>query len=162
LKIHPVPQFDMLSAAFSCLGSVHIDSKYPFTIGDSMQAMIALAALPQKWEHLIPIITNKYELSKLEMKHVRETVQAQWETETNRGQHKANHSANKLSAVKRKRGDPRFSQQDNQQQRQGGSSGGSGQQQHSQRGQRGKGKGKGKGKDKGKQRDPNHVHIASV
>ncbi len=69
----------------------------------------------------------------------------------------------KISAVKRKHGDPHFTKQGNQQQHQqpSSTSGPSNQQQpHRQHG----GQGSGKGKGKGKQCDgaPQHSHIASV
>src|SRR6266404_5851323 len=123
--------------------------------------MIALAALPTKWEHLVQIIINGTEMDQLTFRTVQEVLVAQWDTELNRGGHKNTQNANKISAVKRKCGDPRFNQQ------QGGSqqrTDNSGSQQFNQRGQRGKGKGKGKGKDKGKQwaNNPGHVHIASI
>jgi hypothetical protein len=45
-------------------------------------------------------------------------VIAQWETETNCGQHKGAHTAQKLSAIKHKRSDPHFNQQQGNQQQQ--------------------------------------------
>ncbi len=102
----------------------------------------------------------------LKLDDVASQVIGQFETETNCGQHKAAQaaqSAQKISTVKCKRGDPRFTKQGNQQQRQQQSSTPSPsnlQQPHRQRGGRGSGKGKGKGK----QRDgaPQHSHFASV
>ncbi len=73
--------------------------------------MIALAVLPTKWEHLVQIIINTNEMSALDFDTVREAIVAQWDTESTRGGHKKPHDANKISAVKRKRGDPRFNQQ---------------------------------------------------
>jgi len=70
-----------------------------------------------------------------------------WDTETNHGGHKGSHNAQKLSAVKRKRGDPRFNQQQGSSQQHTDDSGS--QRYNNQHSQRGKGKGKGKGKDKG-------------
>ena len=86
---------------------------------------------------------------------------SQYETETNKGQHKAAApaNANKLSTVKRKRSNPRFAQQDCSQQPQAGPSNPN-QQQQRQRGSRSSGCG-GKAKGKGKQRD-GHSHVASV
>ena len=127
-----------------------------------IQAMIVLAALPQKWEVLVPIITQTVELDKLDISDVREAILAQYQTESahrphNNGNNKNNkqHNANKLSAVKRKRGDPSFSNQqrgDNQSQQSGDKP--------RQRGQRGKGKGKGKGKPQSD--GHNHAHISHV
>ena len=88
----------------------------------------------------------------LDLDDVRITVISQYETETNRGQHKGAHNANKLTAVKRKHGNPRFSQQDCSQQPQASPSTPN-QQQHKQHGSRGnKGRGGKPGPGKGKQR----------
>src|SRR6266404_1997637 len=121
--------------------------------------MIALAALPSKWEHLVQIIINSTEMDQLTFHTVREALVAQWDTELNRGGHKNTQNANKISAVKRKHSDLRFNQQQGSLQQ---CTDDSGSQRNNQRGQRGKGKGK--GKDKGKQwaNNPGHVHIASI
>ena len=115
---------------------------------------------------LVPIITNNTAIGDLSMLKIRNAIIAQYETETNKGQHKqatnpAN--ANRLSAVKWKRGNPRFSQQDRSQQPQAGPSNPNQQQSHRQCGSRGnaghggKASGKGKGKAHG-----GHSHVASV
>src|SRR5882762_5915803 len=123
--------------------------------------MVTLTALPSKWEHLVQIIINSTEMDQLTFCTVREALVAQWDTELNRGGNKNTQNANKISAVKHKRGDPCFNQQQGSLQQHTDNSGS---QQFNQRGQRGKGKGKGKGKDKGKQwaNNPGHVHIASI
>src|SRR6266571_2461494 len=167
---HPTPQFEKMAAAFACLGAVTVGTganQTTLAITPQLQALIALSALPTKWENLIPIICAGVAIADLKLDDVASQVIGQFETETNCGQHKAAQaaqSAQKISAVKRKRGDPRFTKQGNQQQRQqqpSTSSGPSNQQQpHRQHGGRGSGKGKGKGK----QRDgaPQHSHFASV
>ena len=110
---HPLPQINRLQAA------VHRLSTNGVTIPEIIQAMILLSALPPKWEMLVSVLCTSYDLANLNLKHVREAVMGQWETERNKG--KPQQSAQKLSAVKRKRGDPNFRQQ-----RDAGSGGGSG------------------------------------
>src|SRR6266571_3806772 len=166
---HPTPQFEKMAAAFARLGAVTVGTganQTTLAITPQLQALIALSALPAKWENLIPIICAGVAIADLKLDDVASQVIGQFETETNRGQHKAAQAAQsvqKISTIKRKRSDPRFTKQGNQQQRQQQSStpGPSNlQQPHRQRGGRGSGKGKGKGK----QRDgaPQHSHFASV
>ncbi len=166
---HPTPQFKKMAAAFAHLGAVTVSTganQTTLAITPQLQALIALSALPAKWENLIPIICAGVAIADLKLDDVASQVIGQFETETNCRQHKAAQAAQsvqKISAVKHKRGDPRFTKQGNQQQRQQqpSTSGPSNQQQpHRQRGGRGSRKGKGKGK----QHDgaPQHSHIASV
>src|SRR6201996_8281229 len=161
---HPAAQFDKLAAAFGRLAHVVIGTgadQHTLEVKDELQALIALAALPSKWETMVALITQNFELADITLKAVRKAIINQYETETNRGQHKGAQSANKISAIKCKRGNPDFHKQENQQQRQQPSSSSSkqsgNQQQRKQRGARGSGKSK---KDKGKQ--PAHSHVASV
>jgi transposase InsO family protein len=126
-------------------------------IPEQLQAMILLAAMPPKWEMLIAIITQNYDLADIELKHVCETILAQYESEVTRhGKPKGNkpHDANKLSAVKQKRGNPNFSNKEK----------GSTQQQSSDKpqGKHGKCGGHGRGNGKGKAADQGHSHIANV
>ncbi len=163
---HPTPQFEKMAATFARLGAVTVGTganQTTLAITPQLQALIALSALPAKWENLIPIICAGVAIADLKLDDVASQVIGQFETETNRRQHKAAQSAQKISAVKRKHGDPRFTKQGNQQQcqQQSSTSGPSNQQQpHRQH----SGRGSGKGKGKGKQRDgaPQHSHIASV
>ncbi len=163
---HPTPQFEKMAATFAHLGAVTVGTgpnQTTLAITPQLKALIALSALPAKWENLIPIICAGVAIANLKLDDVASQVIGQFETETNRGQHKAAQSAQKISAVKQKRGDPRFTKQGNQQQRQQPSSTPSPsnqQQPHRQHG----GCGSRKGKGKGKQRDgaPQHSHIASV
>ncbi len=166
---HPTPQFEKMAAAFARLGAVTVGTganQTTLAINLQLQALIALSALPAKWENLIPIICVGVAIADLKLDDVASQVIGQFETETNHGQHKAAQAAQsvqKISAVKCKCGDPRFTKQGNQQQRQQqpSTSGPSNQQQpHRQCG----GCGSGKGKGKGKQCDgaPQHSHIASV
>ena len=118
---HPSAQFDKLAAAFGCLALVTVGTapnQTSLMVQNQLQAMIALAALPQTWENQISIITQNVELHDLDLNDVWDTIVAQYETETNRGQHKAPHNANKILAVKHKRNNPDFNKQENQQQHQ--------------------------------------------
>jgi hypothetical protein len=101
----PAPQFDKLRTAFSRLTNTMFGPSYnqqSLHLQQPLQAMIALATLPQKWEHLIPIIINNSSLEDLNIGDVHQTVVTQWETEMNCGQHRGAHNAQKLSAVKHK------------------------------------------------------------
>ncbi len=163
---HPTPQFEKMAAAFAHLGAVTVGTgpnQTTLAITPQLQVLIALSALPAKWENLIPIICAGVAIADLKLDDVASQVIGQFETETNCGQHKAAQSAQKISAIKCKHSDPCFTKQGNQQQHQQPSStfGPSNQQQpHRQHG----GCGSGKGKGKGKQHDgaPQHSHIASV
>ena len=79
-----------------------------------LEGLIALAAIPRKWEHLIPIITTTNVIEEVTFVEVCSTVISQYETETDKGQHKAANpaSANKLSTVNWKHRNPCFTQQD--------------------------------------------------
>jgi hypothetical protein len=88
-----------------------------------LQAMITLAALPQKWEMLISVITGDNPLEDLILSDVRTAVIMQFQVDSVCYGSKQ-HNANKISAVKRKRSDPNWrnqqgsgqQQQQNQQQ----------------------------------------------
>ncbi len=160
---HPSVQLDCMAAAFQRLSHVAVGTTINVThlsLPSQMQAMIALAALPYKWEHLIHIIINNYEIEALTFEVVKDAVINQWDTEVNCGGHKGSHNTQKLSAIKCKRGNLHFNQQQGSSQQCTDDSGS--QRYNNQCGQRGKGKGK--GKDKGKQRanNPSNVHIASI
>ena len=151
---NPSIPLDRMSAAFQRLSNAKIH------IPDPIQAMIAMSALPQKWEVLVPVIIQTVDASDLDLSEVRNAIVAQWQTENARHANngdkkdKKQHNANKLSNVKRKRGDPSFSSQqqgDNQQQQQN-----NGDHKPRQHGSHGKGKGKGKGNNNG------HAHISHV
>ena len=129
--------------------------KHSLALDPIVVGLIALAAIPTKWEYLIPIICTSYELEDLTIGTVCDQVVTQYENEVNHGGHKqlckqtnpAN--AHKISAVKWKCGNPRFSQQDCSQQLQAGPSNPNQQQSNRQcsgRGSRHGGKSKGKGK----------------
>ena len=141
---HPGPQIDRMIAAFNRISqtvtarSITVD----LTINTVLQGLIAMAAIPPKWENLVSILCANNELAELDIDTVREAVVTQYENETNRGGHKGAQNAQKLSAVKQKRGNPRFSQQERPQQPQARPSNPNQQQSFRQRGSRGnKGRG---------------------
>jgi hypothetical protein len=84
-----------------------------------LQVIITLATLPQKWEMLISIITGNVEMSDLDLGEVCDAIITQFQTDSVcHGSNK--HNANKISAVKCKRSDSNWHNQQgsNQQQQQ--------------------------------------------
>jgi gag-polypeptide of LTR copia-type len=140
---HPTQQIDHMVAAFQHLTAASI------IILPQIQAMILLSALPQKWEMLVSIVTQRHALMTTQLSHVHDAILAQYKLENVRsgGKGKQQH-ANKLSAVKWKRSNWNFSNQE---------SGGSQQKPEDrpkcQHGGRGKGK---------KKEQQGHAHTAQV
>jgi hypothetical protein len=166
---HPGPQFDKVEAAFTRISNTTIGkgSKIKrLSLPSHFQALIAMAAIPLKWENLIPIIQNGYEIKDLTFGDIRDIVVTQFENETNHGAHSKNKkeqhanklAADKLSAIKRKCDNPHFKKQSGSQQQDADSSPPN-QQQHKQRGVRAGGRSKAKGKGKAQ---TGHSHVASV
>jgi len=86
-------------------------------IPQQLQVMIALAALPQKWEMLVLIVTEDTELQDLDLSNVHIAVLGQYQSETVcHGSGK--HNANKISAVKCKHSNPSWNQQQGSNQQQ--------------------------------------------
>src|SRR6266404_1807862 len=110
---HPATQLNRMATAFQRLSNVTIGSGHHLTwitIPPQLQAMIALTALPSKWEHLVQIIINSTKMDQLTFHTVREALVAQWDTESNCGGHKNAQNTNKISAVKHKCSDLHFNQ----------------------------------------------------
>jgi hypothetical protein len=157
---HPLPQINRLQA------SVHRLSTNGVAIPEIIQVMILLSALPPKWEMLVSILCTNYEITNLQLQHVREAVMAQWEAEKSKGKHAPQapqQNAHKLSAVKRKRGDPNYKQQ------RGAGSGGGNNAGHNNTQQNGQGNSQGKkkrGKRAGKraqqQTQEDQVHDVAI
>ena len=146
----PTPQVDKMAAAFERLRGANI------VVPEALQAMILLAALPTKWEHLVPIVTIGSKISTLAFKSTADVIINAFNGDSIK---KGGHQANKLSAIKRKRGNPHFSNQKEGSQQQGGN-----QQNRSkgkQRGKRGSGKSKHQTSDQHTS-DHHHSHIADV
>src|SRR6266851_2898329 len=119
--------------------------------------MITLTALPQKWEMLISIVTGDTELQDLELSDVHTAVTGQYKSESV-CHGSGNHNANKISAVKCKRGDPSWNQQQGSNQQQCPY-----QQNQGQNDQAKRKRGKCGSKGKAKQADANqHSHIANI
>ena len=144
---HPGPQIDKMSAAFQHLSAAKM------IIPNQVQAMILLAALPPKWDLIVSIVTTANDLDDLEFSNARDAILSQYDADSTRGKGKPHH-ANKLSTVKRKRGDPNFSNQQRGNQQQSSNNDQQQQQQHRQCGRHG-----GKGK---KKQDHGHSHIADI
>ena len=140
---HPQLQINRMANA------VHQLIDEGISLPDNLQAMILLAAIPSKWDFLVSVVSSSYETDELTFKDVKEVIIAQWETDRN--QKRPSHSTNKLSAVKRKHGDPSYRQQqrDSSQQRQQQTNGDP----QRKRGKRG---------GKKKQGATGHSHIANV
>ena len=124
-------QFDKITAVIQRLGAVSYmvnKTQQNLSLDPIVVRLIALAVVPTKWEHLIPIICTSYELEDITIGIVHDQVVTQYENEVNHGGHKqpgkqANPAnAHKLSAVKWKHSNPCFSQQEHQQQLQAGPS----------------------------------------
>jgi hypothetical protein len=152
LNADPNIYFDKAFASYSCMKAAGV------AVPSQLQAMIALAALPQKWEMLISVITSNNNLEDLELSNVRTVVITQFQVDSVcHGSGK--HNTNKISMVKRKRGNPNWQNQQggsNQQQR-------NNQQQQGQDGQKHKcGKHTSKGKAKQADHSQQHFHIANV
>jgi hypothetical protein len=67
---HPGPQFDKLEAAFGRISNTIMEKGHMLSRSlylTLIQALIAMAAIPQKWENLIPIICNSFEIQDLEV-----------------------------------------------------------------------------------------------
>jgi hypothetical protein len=111
---HPGTQIDKLVAAFQWLTAASI------VIPPQIQAMILLAALPQKWEMLVSIIIQQHMLQNIKLSRVCDAILAQYEWESVHGGKGKQHNANKISAVKHKCGNPQFQQQQGGNQQQGG------------------------------------------
>jgi gag-polypeptide of LTR copia-type len=147
---HPGPQIDKMAACFQRMTTASVP------IPPQLQGMILLAAMPAKWEMLISIcLTSLADVTDLDFKDARDTIVAQFETEQTRGSKgRQQQHANKLSAVKRKRGNQNFSNQE---------SGGSQQKQEDRPKRKRGGRGKGKGKEQqGHAHTAQTSHIANV
>jgi hypothetical protein len=95
---HPGPQFDWMTAAFGLMSATSIGPRrMKVDISELLQGLIVMAAIPTKWENLIPIICNGYEIHDLDIGIVRDVLVTQNENETNCGAHKGGNQANKLS-----------------------------------------------------------------
>jgi hypothetical protein len=122
MNADPQIYFDKVFGAYARMKPANV------AIPPQLQAMIALAALPQKWEMLISVVTSDNPLEDLILSDVCTTVITQFQADSVCYGSKQ-HNANKISVVKCKHGDPNWcnqqgsGQQQQQNQQQQGSSG---------------------------------------
>jgi hypothetical protein len=105
--------FNKMFGAFTRMKAA--DVKIP----PQLQAMIALATLPHKWEMLISIVTGDVEITDLDLGEVHTTIITQFQADSVR-HGSGKHNANKISMVKCKCSNPNWHSQQgsSQQQRQ--------------------------------------------
>src|SRR5882672_8058525 len=146
---NPIPEIERMATLFGRL------TANSFDLPDSVEAMILLAAIPSKWDNVAQLYLQRNDLeTSLTFDKVRVSIQQEFE-HTSRP---VDHSAQRLSAVKRKPADPSYRSRSQQPQ-----AGPSSQQQQ----QRPKGKGKTRraGKQEQQKREnkksATHLHLAS-
>ncbi|EPQ61320.1 hypothetical protein GLOTRDRAFT_13098, partial [Gloeophyllum trabeum ATCC 11539] len=139
---HPAPAFAKITKHFNALAS---ESQ---TIPNCLQGLICLNALPPRYDSVVQVLVQG-STSTMDIDKVREAVVTAWEQSQNKKTTQL--GAHKISAVKRKPGDPSFSLQ--QQQRPQGSS--SNARDGKRRPYRGKRAGK---KRQGQNHDHHHAH----
>ena len=104
LNADPNAYFDKSFTAYSRMKAAGV------AVPSQLQAMIALAALPQRWEMLITVVTGDNNLEDLELSNVRTAVITQFQADSVcHGSGK--HNANKISTVKHKCGNPNWQDQ---------------------------------------------------
>ncbi|EPQ61303.1 hypothetical protein GLOTRDRAFT_30792 [Gloeophyllum trabeum ATCC 11539] len=109
---HPAPAFAKISKHFDTLEAAKV--KIPMVI----QSLICLYALPSRYENIAQMLVQATSADNMSIGAVREAVTTAWDQSQGKKPEKL--GAHKISAVKRKPGDPSFSSQ--QQQRPQGSS----------------------------------------
>jgi len=112
----PQIYFDKVFSAYACMKAADV------AVPPQLQAMIALAPLPQKWEMLISVVTGDNPLEDLILSDVRTAVIMQFQADSVHYGSKQ-HNANKISMVKRKHGNPNWHNQQGSGQQQQGSDG---------------------------------------
>ena len=104
LTADPNIYFDKMFSAFAWMSTMDVE------VPTQLQVIITLATLPQKWEMLISIITGNVEMSDLDLGEVCDAIITQFQTDSVcHGSNK--HNANKISAVKCKRSDSNWHNQ---------------------------------------------------
>ncbi|EPQ55124.1 hypothetical protein GLOTRDRAFT_14212, partial [Gloeophyllum trabeum ATCC 11539] len=109
---HPAPAFAKISKHFDTLEAAKV--KIPALI----EGLICLYALPSRYENIAQMLVQATSADNMGIGAVREAVTTAWDQSQGKKPEKL--GAHKISAVKRKPGDPSFSSQ--QQQRPQGSS----------------------------------------
>jgi len=93
LNANPNIYFDKVFGAYACMKAANI------AVPPQLQVMITLAALPQKWEMLISIVTGNNTLKDLILSNVCTVVIMQFQADSICHGSKQ-HNANKISTVK--------------------------------------------------------------
>jgi hypothetical protein len=102
---NPIPEIERLATLLGRLGDT------PIELPETLQAMILLAALPPKWDSVAQLFFQCANLATaLTLPNVRKAIIQEYECHGRQ----TDHSANKLSAVKRKGPDPAHRQQQQQ------------------------------------------------
>jgi hypothetical protein len=105
---NPVPEIERLATLFGRL------DQSPLELTDTLQAMILLAAIPQKWDSVAQMYLQRPNLATaLTFANVRAAILQEYERH---GRPVDRSGAHKLSAVKRKGPDPSYRPQQQQQQ----------------------------------------------
>jgi len=102
---NPVAEIGKLREMFGILKVNNV------TLDDFIQGMILLQALPPKWNDVTTIIFQGRTQAQITFKLVAEAIQSRYEQSIRPAANTGNHSARKLSAVKRVGPSPNFHQQ---------------------------------------------------
>ena len=108
---HPAPQIDYLQGVYSCLDEIKVK------IPEPIQGMMLLNVVSTKWEALIPLVLSGASLSNLTVLHIKKFLINWWDSDQNKksGKPPAAKTAQKISAVKRRKFLNTFASQQNTQ-----------------------------------------------
>ena len=98
---HPAAAISKITGNLDELAGVGV------TLPMHFRALVVLGAAPPRYDATIQMVLNANELKDLKVSHVQTALVASWEQSRNKGQA----SAQKISAIKQKKGNPSFSQQ---------------------------------------------------
>ena len=98
---HPAAAISKISGNLDELAGVGV------TLPMHFRALVVLGAAPPRYDATIQMVLNANELKDLKVSHVQTALVASWEQSRNKGQA----SAQKISAIKQKKGNLSFSQQ---------------------------------------------------
>ena len=98
---HPAAAISKITGNLDELAGVGV------TLPMHFRALVVLGAAPPRYDATIQMVLNANELKDLKVSHVQTALVASWEQSRNKGQA----SAQKISAIKQKKGNPSFLQQ---------------------------------------------------
>ena len=98
---HPSPAISKIQSNIDELAGAGLN------LPPAMRTLIVLGAAPSRYDAAIQLALSQKELKELTVAGVQEVLVASWEQSKNKGQL----SAQKISAIKQKKGNPSFSQQ---------------------------------------------------